>query len=296
MFVYWGSYMSGKFELICNSLVNECGVVQFLGKYIKFRSNPIVVSDDLKVEYDNLSFFRESKNSKISCDKKRILLDWSDETAQRSATLEKQYSRICNDQKQTFNELVDNFPQWKGDVYTFPCNLKSMGVDKQYLLSGMKQAAKYPHITRQIFSFPHKHIVPFRKFTSPHSLLHRIELFNPKSTPFYNECDSIFELYDKDKDKFFQHIKNFDRHTRDLEQVLVDAGVEYEYFDLDNDSYSDVFNWKVSLEHNFTKPKFNLDNPIVLEKYNKSLDMCQDYLDTFNITDTRLEYRSKDGI
>lgn len=299
MFVYWGGHTSGKLELICHTLYNGYGVSQFMTKHIALRSNPVVVKsgDEWRVDFDLRWCLKKSKkSSKISIHKVR-----------REFTFAKALERVIKEPNPQIVGSDDNLLtktffdiKFDGNVYDFPCNIKSLGVDKlgvdkEFMVLGMKPIMGNTNILRQVLTFPHKHIVPYRKITSPIPFIHRIHQYNPDI--FYaGQYDNVFDLYDKDRDKFFTWISRYERMNRDLEQILVNAGKQYEYFDLDNDSYCDVFGFKSPLKKDFSRPVFNLEDPIVRKKYNKALDMCQDYIDTFNLTDSRLEYRAKDGI
>jgi|TARA_B100000085_G_C18446037_1_gene472822 hypothetical protein len=299
MFVYWGAKTSGKAEFAYNGGVNGYGHIWLKVHSVKVWDNPrsIVSDDDWEIEYDKFIYTRDNTGK---------VLEYQKSDTVRGNYMRGKMSREINpqidpNQKNIIpvGEMAATYGGEPYSIYKFPFNLKSMRLDTQKLILGVTEVVNEYNpnsksIVRQLLALPHKHIIPYRKYTDPRKLLHRVHQF--KHITYGDEYKDVFDLYDRNKDEFFKYMSTFDRSNRDMEKILVDADKDYQFFDLDNDTYCDSFNWSVSLPEGISAPYYNLDDPTVLERYNKAVDMCQDYIDTLKISDTRLSYRSKDGI
>jgi|TARA_Y100000004_G_C8852652_1_gene385422 hypothetical protein len=296
MFVYWGAKATGKAELMTTTLVNNLSVGKFFRNSIKIKSNTVHIKtgDDWHISVDDDTFAKESDKSKLAVFPGKFEI--SNEGVNKHILTEKnpqidytyQFNQVI-DQK-----IYDDAIKFRGNPYKFPCNLKSIGFDKCFMIMEMNAVMKHKLVVRQVLKFPHKHVMPYRTYETPEHLVHRLHQFNPINDGRY---DNVFDMYEKSKEDCWKYISHFDTENRDLEAILVDSGVEYSYFALDHkDTYSDVFGLEVSLKQGLTKPKYNLEDEETRKRYNKALDICQEYLDVTGITDSRLEFRSKDGI
>lgn len=280
-----------------HSMMNNLPVGKFFENKIKIKSNTVYIKtgDDWHISVDDDSFFKETPKSKfkISCNKFEISRKGIERFSLKEPYPQIDYRfkfseerRIKRSRKVT---LSDPNP------YEFPCILKSIGLDTCHIVQSMDMVVNYKHIIRQVLSFPHKHIVPYRTYKDPTELVHRLHQYNIVDG-FFGKYNSVFDMYEKSKDDCWKYISYFDTKNRNLEAILIDSGKKFSYFNLDEDSYCDVFGFKIPLEKNLTTPQYNLDDSDTRGRYNRALDICQEYLEVTGCKDTRLEYRSKDGI
>ena len=296
MFVYWGAYAMGKLEVMLHSLINGCSAGQLQGdKIINIHTiTKTVTGDDwyISTEEDvytkvNNKFVRTPRVNEFFPDKIRYIGLWEDHRQIDKGPLPPLTFKSGGKSQ----ELPESSPH----PYEFPCNLKDTNIHECYLIRNMHPLINYRHVMKQVLSYPHKHIMPYRKYTDPRPLVHRLHQYN-KVKHFGGKYSTVFDMYEKNKEDCWKYISKFDTDNRNLEAILIDSGVKYEYFNLDTDSYCDVFNWSIGFDKHLTEPKYNLSDPDVLKRYNKALDICSEYLKVTGIRDNRLFNRSKDGI
>ena len=179
-------------------------------------------------------------------------------------------------------------------TYTAPFSLKSIGLDETNI------TLKYcPHhlgrnVVNQLKQFPHTHIVPYRVIKEPERLIHKIQMWSPyKNRGQYN---NIFEQYEDNPDLVFAYMATFYKEQRYIEEKLREQNVDYVYYDLDTYDLASI----TGLEKNWNIPEsyhlWNLKDPETKKRFDKGVEICDAFLKTTGLTDTRLDFRSKDGI
>ena len=181
-------------------------------------------------------------------------------------------------------------------TYEAPFSFQSIGVDKTNIV--IRNTYDIQHkIIGQLKKLNYDHIVPYRVVDNIDSLIMKIQMWNPKN--YNNEFEDIFDCYNKRKDLVITYLSDFYRKQRDTESVLQKHGVEYQFYDLNTYDLRSF----TGLEKDFIHPDgpetyrlWNLDNPDTKKRCDMAIDICTEFLEITGLTDTRLEFRAKDGI
>ena len=180
-------------------------------------------------------------------------------------------------------------------TFTSPFSLKSIGLDEMNIL--FKSVA--PHVentstVNQLKSFSHTHIVPYRVITEPEKLIPKIQMWSDHRDDSHYK--TVFQQYDERPDLVFKYLSSFFREQRYIEEKLREQNVDYVYYDMDSYDVASV----TGLEKNFHLPEsyhlWKLDDPDTKKRFDKALEICDAYLKSTGLSDTRLDFRSKDGI
>jgi len=120
----------------------------------------------------------------------------------------------------------------------------------------------------------------------------RVNLFVSSTTnkTFNVNVKNVEDAWYTDKELVFKHLDDFTMNNRNVEQTLIDNGIEFDYLDLDNHDY------KMLCENNTpsgdTRYPYNKDT----DRYNLAVTMAKEYIHTRNLTDMRLSGRLHDNI
>jgi len=145
-------------------------------------------------------------------------------------------------------------------------------------------------------------IVPY-KVDIIDSMISKLNMFDPpKQSKKYTRqtgrpvfFKTIIDAYKRDKEIVWNHLDDFTRQQRDIEQALQDYGIPYDYLNLDQDDYS-RFGCKIILDKKYSHPNFDTNNPEVEHKRKILEDMASEYVTVRGLTDTRLSNRIIDKI
>ncbi len=145
-------------------------------------------------------------------------------------------------------------------------------------------------------------IVPY-KVDIIDSMISKLNIFDPpKQSKKYTKqtgrpvfFKTIIDAYNRDKEIVWNHLDDFTRQQRDIEQALQDYNIPYDYFNLDTDDYS-RFNCKIMTDRKYSHPNFDTNNPVVEHKRKMLEDMASEYVTVRGLTDTRLSGRIIDKI
>jgi len=120
----------------------------------------------------------------------------------------------------------------------------------------------------------------------------RINLFVSAATnkTFNVNVKNVEDAWYTDKELVFKHLDDFTRNNRNVEQTLIDNGIEYDYLDLDNHDY------KMLCENQIPKTHGTIVYDKNDDRYKLATTMAKEYLQTRNLTDMRLSGRLKDSI
>jgi hypothetical protein len=145
-------------------------------------------------------------------------------------------------------------------------------------------------------------IVPY-KVNIIDSMISKLNMFDPpKQSKKYTKqtgrpvfFKTIIDAYKRDKEIVWNHLDDFTKQQRDIEQALQDYNIPYDYMNLDEDDYS-RFGCKIVLDKKWSHPNFDPDNPVVEHKRKMLEDIAKEYVTVRGLTDTRLSGRITDKI
>ena len=106
---------------------------------------------------------------------------------------------------------------------------------------------------------------------------------------------TIVDAYKRDKEIVWNHLDEFTRQQRDIEQALIDYNIPYDYLNLDHDDYS-RFKCDIVLDKKFSHGNFDTTNEETKNNYKLLENMANEYVTVRGLTDPRLSGRIKDGI
>ena len=120
----------------------------------------------------------------------------------------------------------------------------------------------------------------------------RVNLFVSSTTnkTFNVNVKNVEDAWYTDKELVFKHLDDFTRNNRNVEQTLIDNGIEYDYLDLDNHDYKMLCENQIPKTHGVIGYDKNDD------RYKLATTMAKEYLQTRNLTDMRLSGRLQDSI
>ncbi len=135
------------------------------------------------------------------------------------------------------------------------------------------------------------------------SMISKLNIFNPpkQSKKYTNRTGrpvsfkTIVDAYKRDKEIVWNHLDEFTREQRDIEQALVDNNIPYDYFNLDEDNYK-RFNCDIILPRKYSHPNFNLEENEVKKNFTVLENMAKEYIMVRSLQDVRLHGRIKDKI
>ncbi len=120
----------------------------------------------------------------------------------------------------------------------------------------------------------------------------RVNMFVSTATnkTFNVNVKNVEDAWYTDKELVFKHLDDFTRNNRNVEQTLIDNGIEYDYLDLDTHDYKLLCENAIPRTHSI----YNYDKET--DRYKLATTMAKEYLQTRNLTDMRLSGRLQDNI
>ena len=120
----------------------------------------------------------------------------------------------------------------------------------------------------------------------------RVNLFVSAATnkTFNVNVKNVEDAWYTDKELVFRHLDDFTRNNRNVEQILIDKGIEYDYLNLDDHDYKMFCETELPRTHGVIG--YNKDT----DRYKLAVTMAKEYLQTRNLTDMRLSGRLQDNI
>ena len=99
----------------------------------------------------------------------------------------------------------------------------------------------------------------------------------------------MFDAFKKDKEIVYLHLDDILRQSRKTEYTLRQLGIPYEYFNLDKDSYKDVFGMNhIEIPRDHTHPTWDLNDEETYKNWCKVRDIAVQYIEETNLKDWRL--------
>ena len=299
MFVYWGGLQTGKKCVKFTCMLNEINHTVLAPSNISQVTNikTTVDNNGWRSTFVDSVYTKTSKKSKLE-----KVLTKNRRCAEGDMNQRAGYEEFPQiDPSMVSKKYVDNdelsvvMDRKKYNPYSFPFSLKSIDVHKTAIIG--TPAIHDLAVFRQISSFEgYTHIIPYKVLKDPKPLLPIIHAWQPSVTNF--EHKDIFKLYDENKDILFKFIGSIWEHQRNVEQILKDLNVDYIYYDMDTHDLSTVLDVEKHLDSSIDTgyPIWNLSDPVVKERYERCWDICDEFLKVTGLTDTRLDFRAKDGI
>ena len=113
-------------------------------------------------------------------------------------------------------------------------------------------------------------VVPYKPLTIE-SVVAKFNVCKPKIKFGY---DTLEDFYTNDKGGLFAWMDKFIGDHTIIQNYLIDNNIDHIRFDLDTDSYEEVFGWTKTLPRDLTAPKFDESNP----KYQQVKSWAEEYL------------------
>lgn len=113
-------------------------------------------------------------------------------------------------------------------------------------------------------------VVPYKPL-SVESVIAKFNVCKPK---FMFGYDTLEDFYINDKGRLFAWMDKFIGEHTTIQNYLIDNNIDHIRFDLDTDSYEEVFGWTKSLPRDHSSPKFDESNP----KYQQVKSWAEEYL------------------
>ena len=298
MFIHWGGDNSGKTEFLQASYANEFDVGYIMRSSIctytdiEYNDTACVVT---KRFYGKNNGFRYEKMEEKRYTKPHTM--WGEEYGKEISPQIDTTRRWRENPKEEYKNVVrTNKLKAYTKTFSSPFSLKSIGLDEMNII--VKPAELHVEntsIVNQLKSFSHTHIVPYRVITEPVQLIPKIQMWEPHIHGY--QYNNVFQQYDERPDLVFEYLSGFYREQRYVEEKLREQNVDYVYYDMDTYDVASV----TGLEKNFPLPEShylwkNPDDPDTKKRFDKALEICDAYLKSTGLSDTRLDFRSKDGI
>ena len=300
MFIYWCGTNWGKKEVQQTCYINEASHGYLLKNTIKTYADikcTDVGCDVTKKEYGKNSGFRYEE-----LESKRYHLP---HTKWRSTYGEELYPQIDYNVKFDIKPIAamrNARSELYTGTYTAPFSFKSIGLDEMNILFKYRPHHLERSVVNQLTQFGHTNIIPYRVIKDPERLVHKIQMWSPYKNKF--QYNTIFENYEDKPEEVFAYMATFYKEQRDIEERLREQNVDYVYYDMDTYDLASVTglekNWHTYEGNPDDVPEsyhlWKLDDPETKKRFDKGVEICDAFLKTTGLTDTRLDFRSKDGI
>ena len=118
-----------------------------------------------------------------------------------------------------------------------------------------------------------------------------IDSFSHLTNHIYDEEQEILkkDLFDKNKKIIFQYLDHQFHLPTKIAEFLTKRNIPYRYFDLDNDSYNEVFGGDFEMDRNYTNHSKCWKN--YTDRYNYIADMVKEYIIERNIPSYYTPYK-----
>ena len=327
-FVYWGAVNSGADHLNRMFEFNEVSHTHHFGAVYKFRKflypEPNLHQDwdyykpigkeklDKKFIYERKSYnpftdktykYSERYNFVDNRTHNNLVIHGSSDKRGMERTLYqmgKEESTINYDEYEPFLKYAPSV--WENYALDDMVDVEML-VRPLHLIGMVKYERVHP-TTDKIISILKKttNIVPYKENIID-SLISKLNMFEPpKQSRRYSKrtgrpilFKTIIDAYNIDKSIVWSHLDEFTKQQRDIEEILQEYKIPYDYLNLDTDNYS-RFKLKIILPKNYSHPNFDLDNEQINHKHNLLKNMAKEYVTVRGLTDVRLSGRITDRI
>tara|TARA_B100001079_G_scaffold120278_1_gene103372 strand:+ start:279 stop:1187 length:909 start_codon:yes stop_codon:yes gene_type:complete len=300
-FVYWGTVNSGSHHIHQLLSYNKhrhiddsCNSAYTFDKYIYVDDIIGVTSHYKSNKFEGLVEHTRSEKPKYETWSYKEYYNFIDDRI-----LEKKpYKNVDPDILEHYIPFLDQPPDTWQDLVLDKIS-DCVAINRMFHLLGYVNHERKYNTTPKIISFlkTYKNIVPY-KTNLVDSMISKLNLFDPpkQSKKYTNKTGrpvffkTILDAYNRDKNIVWSHLDDFTRQQRNIEQLLLDLNIPFEYFNLDEDSYKDVFELE-GLPRDKTHPKFKHN-----DNWNIIKNMAEEYIDIRKLQDPRLYGRIKDKI
>ena len=126
----------------------------------------------------------------------------------------------------------------------------------------------------------------------------RINLFVSAATnkTFNVNVKNVEDAWYTNKELVFKHLDDFTRNNRNVEQILIDNGIKYDYIDLDNHDYKILCDNELPRTQSTMPSLSSATYDKNTYRYKLASTMAKEYLQKRNLTDMRLSGRLQDNI
>ena len=155
--------------------------------------------------------------------------------------------------------------------------------EKHFLLQRSEESKKYS-IPENVLNKLRKanNVIPYKSDVFSWALSF-IDSFSHLTHHIYDEGQEILtkDLYNKNKKIIFQYLDHQFYIPIKIAEFLTKRNIPYRYFDLDNDSYKEVFGGNFELDRNYTSHSECWKN--YQDRYNQIADMVKEYISERNL-------------
>ena len=292
MFIYWGGSNTGKKEVQQTCYINEASHTYLLKNTIKTYTDikcTDVGCDVTKTEYGKKSGFRYEK-----LESKRYHIKHTQWRTTYGEEIHPQIDYSIKFDVKPIQTMRNLRSEYYTGTYTSPFSLRSIGLDETNITLKYRPHHLGKNIVNQLKQFPHTHIVPYRVIKEPERLIHKIQMWSPHKNGY--QYNNVFEHYEHRPEEVFAYLAMFYKEQRDIEERLREQNVDYVYYDMDTYDLASV----TGLEKNWHIPEsyhlWKLDDPDTKKRFDMGVEICAAFLKSTGLSDTRLDFRSKDGI
>ena len=324
-FVYWGGSMSGKSHLMKHARVNNLEYAKWTKfVYINYKTTTHIFDYpwydytlDTQVYHKRKDFPDVLLTSQISNEVRRVHItaipnSYLNSNKRRKIFEEiyftpdelRKYSALSYKNTNTYYEIFTRggYRENLFEEILEPIQFKDINITTDILFthSGMKEDEGYKEYLRTC-----RNIIPY-KSNIHNSIVEKLDGFGDFERSKYNT--DVYLAYKHDTQLVWDYITKWvvDK-GRQREKKLRKYNIPYEYFNLDEDRYCDVFGGEHELPLNMTastvtedqKERYNMlnikldeiiqwDSDEQEQKYNNLVEITDRYIDEHKLTDVRL--------
>ena len=297
MFVYWGGNDGGKSHMKHYAIHNDktqllwnrrnkkiqkaYSTVHYQGVYWRDETNS-------KIIYHNIDGFRKCKRKtnsiyhhihfktdKSSMNSKTSRSNYYQGSRKRNYSKDdiKKYTQIEYINTNLYYDIISKYINEIGEV--IPREM----LDYEDIFKDVDLVSAIPEyvIEDNIELFQSSiHIIPY-KSNRLDSMISKLDLYASAFLErFEDERDAdLLEAYNSDKNIIWNYLDEYDRQQNNIIDLLKKYNISYQMFDLDSDSYKDVFGWEIELPRDYTHRKESWkDN----ERYAMIQDIAKEYV------------------
>lgn len=327
-FVYWGAINSGSDHLNRMFEFNEVSHTHHFGAVYKFRKY-LYPKPKTHQEWDYYKPKNKNKLEKHLINERRSFNPFTEETYKYS----EKHNFVDNRTHDNFvihesgdkrgmertlhqhnkGDTIINYDEYEPFLKYAPSEWENYALDdmidvemlvRPLHLIGMVKYERVHPTTNKIVSILKKttNIVPYKEDIID-SLISKLNMFEPpKHSRRYTKrtgkpvlFKTIIDAYNRDKDIVWSHLDEFLKQQRDIEEILQEYKIPYDYLNLDTDDYS-RFKLKTILPRKYSHPNFDLDNVEINHRHDILKDLAEEYVTVRKLTDMRLSGRITDRI
>jgi len=255
-FIYWAGPNQGKAHIQDLALLNGVGFL----KLNEFTVTKI----SLRKFGEKISKVRTTYTSAFKKTKTEIYTEEQFENSVRGF----QYGEVENS---IDNRIID-----KSEVYQVSHQLEPLDLEK-FFSDNIDELTH--NVGLIVAELPGKfnlkgwtNVTPYKPINVD-SIISKFNVCRPK---FQFGYENLEDFYNNDKDELFAWMDNYLHEHTIIQDYLIDNNIDHIRFNLDTDSYKEVFGWTKSLPRDHSSPKFDTSNP----KYQQVKSWAEEYLNT----------------